>query len=110
MDNTGQSDTVLPIACTLVPGEGAERLRRWQALAERGRPVAQLNQHLLEVRYRLEPDVRSELQELAAAERECCSFVTWTVSQDQDHVILCVAADPERPEAVAGIASLFGAA
>jgi hypothetical protein len=50
------------------------------------------------------------LRELVAAERECCSFVTWTVSQEQDQVILRVAADPERPDDVVGIASLFGAA
>jgi len=109
MDNVGQADADLPIACTLVPGESAERLRRWQALAARGHPVARLSGHLLEVRYSLEPGVRSELQELAAAERQCCSFVTWTVSQEQDHAILRVAADPQRPDDVAGIASLFGA-
>jgi hypothetical protein len=109
VDTVGQSDTLLPIACTLVPGEGAERLRRWRALSERGRPIARLSGHLLEVRYAPEPDVRSELRELAAAERECCSFVTWTVSEEQDHVVLRVAADPERAEDVAGIASLFGA-
>jgi hypothetical protein len=85
-------------------------MRRWQALAERGRPTAQLSGHVLEVRYRQEAGVRTELRELADAERECCSFVTWTVSEEQDHVILRVTGDPERPEEVAGIASLFGAA
>jgi hypothetical protein len=53
--------------------------------------------------------VLSELRALASAEAECCSFVTWTVSQEHDDVILRVAADPERPDDVAGIASLFGA-
>lgn len=57
----------------------------------------------------LEPGLRSELLELTTAKRECCSFVTWTVRQEQEHVILRVAADPERPEDVAGIASLFAA-
>jgi hypothetical protein len=109
VDGPGQSETLLPIACTLAPGEGAARMRRWQALAERGRASAQLNGHVLEVRYLPAPGVQLELGELAAAERECCSFVTWTVSEEQDHVVLRVAADPERPEDVAGIASLFGA-
>jgi hypothetical protein len=109
MENVERADTDLPVACTLVPGEGAERLHRWQALAARGRPVAQLSGHVLEVRYSLEPDVQSELQELAAAERQCCSFVTWTVSQRQDHVSLHVAADPERPDDIVAIASLFDA-
>jgi hypothetical protein len=98
----------LPIACTL-PGDGAARVRRWQGLAARGCAVARLSGHVLEVRYSLQPGVRGELEELAAAERLCCSFVTWTVSQDGDHVMLRVAADPERPDDVADIASLFGA-
>jgi hypothetical protein len=62
MDNAGRPDTDLPAACTLVPGEGAERLRRWQVLAARGRPVARLSGHLLEVRYSLEPDVRANFK------------------------------------------------
>jgi hypothetical protein len=109
VETAGHSDTFLPIACTLAPGDGAERMRRWQALAERARPIAHLSGHLLEVRYPPGPDVDSELRELAAAERECCSFVTWTVSREQDHVLLRVAADPERPDDVVGIASLFAA-
>jgi hypothetical protein len=109
MDQPGQTGTALPIACALAPGEGAERLRRWQALAARGRAVAELNGHLLEVRYSLDPAGGRELRELAAAERLCCAFVTWTVSQEQNHLVLRVAADPERPEEVAGIASMFGA-
>lgn len=45
---------------------------------------------------------------LAAAERQC-SFVAWDVSQDEDHVVLHVTADPARPDDVAPIAALFGA-
>jgi hypothetical protein len=107
-DGSG-ADPNLPIACTLVPGDGPERLRRWRALAARGRQVARLNHNVLEVRYSLEPSVWSELQELAAAERQCCAFVTWTVSQERDQAILRVLADPQRPEDLTGIASLFGA-
>src|ERR1700685_718850 len=110
MSNVDRADTAVPIACTLAPGEGAERLHRWQALAARGRSIAQLRGHLLEVRYSPEPGVQSELYALASAERQCCSFLTWTVSREQHHVVLRVTADPERPDDIAGIATLFGAA
>jgi len=36
----------------------------------------------------------SELEALAASERECCSFVTWSVSRQDPDTLLTIAADP----------------
>ena len=99
----------MPVACTLSPHDGAARMRRWEALSETGRPSARRRGHLLEVRYQPKLGLRQELEALAAAEQQCCSFVAWNVSQDRDHVVLQVAADPGAPDDVAPIASLFGA-
>jgi len=55
------------------------------------------------------PGIREELEALAAVERECCSYVGWDVIQDEDHVVLRVAADPRTPEDLTSIAALFGA-
>ncbi len=99
----------LPIACTLGPDDGPARLRRWQAVADKGHPVAQRRGHRLEVRYQPEAGVRDELEALAAAERQCCKFVAWDVIQDGQHPVLRVTADPSRPDDVAPIAALFGA-
>ena len=99
----------LPIACTLGPNDGAARLRRWEALSEKGHPEAHRRRHLLEVRYEPKLGVQEELDALVAAEQQCCPFVAWEVSQDEDHVVLRVAADPGAPDDVAPIAALFGA-
>ena len=99
----------MPVACTLGPNDGAARMRRWEALSKQGLPTARRRGHLLEVRYQLTLDLHEELEALAAAERECCSFVAWNVTQDQDYVVLRVAADPGAPDDVAAIAALFGA-
>ena len=108
MDTVGHVPrTGLPVACTLGPDDGSARLRRWQALAEKGGPSARRSGHRLEVSYQAEPGVRDELEALAAAERECCSFVAWEVSQDGDLPVLRVTADPSDPDAVAPIAALF---
>lgn len=107
VDTAGASR--LPVACTLELHDGAERMRRWQALSERGQPNARLVGHRLVVRYLPKPGVREELEALATAERECCPFVAWTVDQDEDQPILYVTADPNAPEDVAPIAALFGA-
>ena len=103
-DSSGASR--LPLACTLSIGGGAARMQRWEALAAKGRPSAARSGHVLVVRYQPEPGIREELEALAAAERECCSFVAWDVSQDRDHVVLRVEGDPDTPEDIASIAAL----
>ncbi len=98
----------LPAACTLGPDDGAMRIDHWQALADTATPSARRVGHQLEVRYQPGPGVREELEALAAAEAKCCSFVTWAVTQESDHPVLYVTADPRTPDDVAPIASLFG--
>ncbi len=84
-------------------------MRRWEALARKGRPIARRSGHRLEVRYQPEPGVRDALEALAAAERKCCAFVAWDVRQDGQHPVLHVTADPSAPDDVAPIAALFRA-
>jgi hypothetical protein len=97
----------LPVACTLAPGDGAERLRRWQRLAATAAPVSQLSGGRLEVRFTPGPGVLDELRSLAAAEADCCAFAGWTVSEQAGQPVLAVSADPET---IQPIAALFGAA
>ena len=84
-------------------------MRRWEALSEKGHPDARQRGHVLEVRYEPKLGVREALDALVAAERGCCSFVAWEVSQDEDYVVLRVTADLGAPDDVALIAALFGA-
>jgi hypothetical protein len=110
MDSAESRELVrLPAACNLGPDDGAARTRRWEALSARGRLSARRSDHLLEVRYEPVPGLREELQALAAAERQCCSFAEWKVTQEEDHVVLHIAADPRRPDDSAAIAALFRA-
>ena len=110
MDSVEDSATfALPIACTLRADDGAARTRRRVALSAAGHPSARRSGHLLDVRYQPELGVREELEALAAAERQCCSFATWEVHQGGDHIVLRVSADAARPDDLAAIATLFGA-
>jgi hypothetical protein len=110
MTRTDSSDlSELPIACTLGPDQGAQRLDRWKALSANGRPTARRNGHRLEVRYPSGPGIGEELEALAAAESLCCSFADWNVTHEKDHVVLHATSDPSRPDAIDAIAGLFGA-
>lgn len=99
----------LPIACTLGPGDGAERLRRWRVLVADASPSVSRDGPLLEVRFRPDAGVLNELVALTVAEQECCSFVTWTATCDDGRPLLRVLASPDSPDDVAVIASLFAA-
>lgn len=91
-------------------GGASARLRRWQHLADTASANARRGGPRLEVRYHPGEGVRQELESLAAAEAECCSFVAWSVTHDDDALVLTVTADPASPDDVAPIAALFGAA
>jgi len=99
----------LPVACTLGPEDGAERLRRWQALNDRATSRTRRGAHRLEVRFPPGPGIRPELEALAAAEQQCCPFLVWTVTEDSGQPILHVTAPLDQPDDIDAIASLFGA-
>jgi hypothetical protein len=85
-------------------------MRRWQVLAAAAHPTAAREGRTLEVHFEHGPGVHVELVTLASAEQECCSFVTWAVTEDNGHPVLRVLAKPDSPDDVASIAALFGAA
>src|SRR5436190_18140175 len=87
--------TELPIACTLDANDGGERLSRWGALSAGGAPSVGREADALVVAYPAGHGVREELQVLAAAERECCSFAEWEVEQDADRVVLRIRSHPD---------------
>jgi hypothetical protein len=85
-------------------------MRRWQRLADAAAPATRLTEHQLEVRYQPGPGIFDELQSLARAENECCSFVAWAVTEQAGIPTLTVTADPDTPESITPIAMLFGVA
>ena len=84
-------------------------MRRWQALAGKAPPRPRRTDNRLDVRWALDPDGAIELDLLAAAERECCAFLSWTVTRAGADSVLTVTADPSRPDDVGPIAALFAA-
>jgi hypothetical protein len=72
-------------------------------------PRARRDGHRLEIRWRVDADGARELETLVAAERECCAFLTWSVSRDGPDSILEVTAAASRPKDLDSIAQLFAA-
>jgi hypothetical protein len=98
----------LPLACALGPANGAERMRRWHALAATAPPRRDRERGRLELRWSLEGAGFAELEALVAAERECCGFVAWTLAREPGGALLTITAQPGRPGDVEAIVGLFG--
>jgi hypothetical protein len=99
MDRAGRD--LLPIACTLSPSEGSQRLTAWRdALATPG-----VTRDRLAGRVRLSfPDtggIGNRLTELVAAERDCCAFLDWTLVLAEDRWQLDIAGSDEELESLA---------
>jgi hypothetical protein len=102
MNDVPQSQVPAQVpACSLSQADLAGRAARWRDLAE----VALVRVSRTSLGQRLAftggQEVADELEELAALERGCCSFATWSVNRTGDQLILDIsAAGPEGAQAV----------
>jgi hypothetical protein len=99
----------VPIACTLTASDAAERVRRWRALARRANPTMARHERGVEVRWPVDEADARELATLVAAERECCTFASWSTERDGSETVLRVTSVERSPDAVEAIAALFDA-
>jgi hypothetical protein len=93
------------IACSLTQDDRLTRRERWLTVGARALVQIVPTEAGLALVFATEPGVETELRELAELERNCCAFATWTVSADEERVVLDVAADGD---AVAVIQGMFG--
>ena len=85
--------TELPvIACSLPSGELPERRERWRRLTERALVRRSETASGVRLSFRAEDGVEPELSELAALERECCSFAHFEVRASPEAVVLDITA------------------
>jgi hypothetical protein len=83
----------LPIACTLNPAAGSERVREWQSLLTTHRTGRSRGEGYLEVRFRDDEAAARELDRLVDAERDCCSFVAWSVVAHDGELVLTISGE-----------------
>jgi hypothetical protein len=93
-------ETRLPlIACNLGPGDQRARLEDWRSLLARARSRADVNRG---VRYVFDPSVAepASIRRLAAAERECCSFLQFEFDEDDEGFAMTVTTEPAALDAL----------
>ena len=75
---------MLPIACTLGPDDGAQRMDDWRRIVGIASAGSETRPGMLILRFRDEPTVAEELARLVAAERDCCGFLGWKLVQSRE--------------------------
>ncbi|MDN5757984.1 MAG: hypothetical protein L0H59_05555 [Tomitella sp.] len=86
----------LPIACALTPGADRDQIERWRAFDDEHALGVERVESRLAVHYLRTDDSVRRLRELVAVESSCCSFVDWTVEEDQEHLLLVVTGSADQ--------------
>jgi len=84
-----------PVVCTLAAGDLSTQRRRWERLGADALVERVKTEDGLRLSFRADAGVVRELQELAAVERECCAWATWTVHESGGQVTLDVSSTGE---------------
>ncbi|HJU37524.1 MAG TPA: hypothetical protein VJ716_08930 [Gaiellaceae bacterium] len=90
------------IACTLSGADHKTQRERWLALGENFGLGRSETEDGLRLSFRSHPEIRKELEELVAVERDCCSWAAWSVEDEGDALVMAVRSQG------AGVATLHG--
>jgi hypothetical protein len=101
----------LPIACSLDSSRLTARVGEMHAigrdaLVEAERPA----DGVAVLRFRAGHDVRRRLEDIVAAEAECCAFMKLSLSDETGAIAMTVEAPEEAEPVIAGLVEAFAAA
>ncbi|MGN6379004.1 MAG: hypothetical protein ACTHNU_08655 [Gaiellales bacterium] len=79
---------MMDIACTLSDRDHAAQTEAWRRLRDGAELGVEEIEDGVRVRFRDDDGVRAELRRLAAIERECCSWASWSVHSEPEQTVL----------------------
>jgi hypothetical protein len=89
----------LPIACTLSATELPTRLAEMADIGDDALTELDAESLRARLRFAARPGVRARLEDIVAAESECCGFLTLALVDEPDAIVLTIEA-PEGAELV----------
>jgi hypothetical protein len=99
----------MPIACTLGAVDYQRRLRAIRRVGFDAFVSADERPDGATLRFRNSPETRRQLDEIVAAERACCPFLSLTVDDAGDRLTVGVTAPPEAQPVVSDLIDSFRA-
>ena len=101
------SEKAIDVACSLNSAEFRKRRRLMRAAL---RPHLLRSKHTASGLTLTFPDnepLRAQLETFVSLERQCCGFLTFTISSDQEAVILSVEGPPEAEATIGMFAGII---
>ena len=95
-------------ACSLPADEQGDRAAEFRALAASALVARERDGGAVTLSFRDEPAVREAVEDLVRRERECCSFLDFSVGRNGDRVTLAIGAGPEDRAALDAFYELAG--
>jgi len=91
---------LLPVACTLGAIDGTQRLEEWRRLSAAAGLGRQMTDGKLTLRFGDVAGFREELDRLVRAERECCAFLGWELTQSGTEWHVHITGSPDELRAL----------
>lgn len=98
-----------PIACSLGEGDLRQRLEQIAALGRNALIAHEESGGTSTLRFRRDEETRRQLDEIVAAETNCCSFLDLQISERANELLLFIDAPGEGEALAAEFASAFSA-
>jgi hypothetical protein len=99
----------LPIACSLSAVDLQTRLAEIAAIGRSGLRASSVADDRSVLRFAGDRALRARLEAIVAAEAECCAFLTLSLYDDGDELVLTIVAPPGAEPVGAELAAAFGA-
>jgi hypothetical protein len=95
------------IACTLGPSDLRHRLDEIAALGAKSLIGHELKESAHTLRFRRDDGTRHQLEEIAAAEARCCSFLDLNISEHDSELVLTIAVTEGGQQVAEALALAF---
>jgi hypothetical protein len=101
--------TEIPIACTLDRAKMRQRGKDIRALGRAALMSVERGERHVVIHFRSDPEIRERVEELVAAESECCAFLDFTIAHERDATVVTIVSPPYGVPVMHELASLFSA-
>jgi hypothetical protein len=99
----------IPIACTLDRTRMRQRGDDIRALGRAALTTVERGERHVVLRFVPRPGIRERVEQLVAAESECCAFLDFTITHERDATVVAVVSPPDGAPVMHELADLFSA-
>jgi hypothetical protein len=97
------------IACTLDRAQMRQRGGDIRALGRAALTSVDRGERHVVLRFRPGPGIREQVEQLVAAESECCAFLDFAITHERDATVVTIVSPPEGAPVMHELADRFSA-